>query len=217
MQFTKRMALTDELFDFFAIEDDKGVEVNKPFLMDPLWSEGFSRLTLRIHPGRIKHDLRDARGMVFVPGYKFTLVVKPGLPSADGGKIEKEFRKTYNIGPEDRKPVLPQEWLCDPPRVATRNAMIVRFGEPMNVLMARSCLAVLGPKGERVNGEVAIGDNDDVWQFTPSQPWLDSDYRLQVAEQLEDLAGNRPGALFDKGPDDPPLAAKLERTFRPLP
>ncbi len=216
VQFNKRIAPRDDLFKFFAIEDDAGVEVKAPFLMTPMWSPDCGRLTLRIHPSRIKHDLRDVLGMVLVPGHKFTLVVKPGLRSVDGGTIETEFRKTYDVGQEDRKPILPQEWLCDLPRVGSKDALVVHFGEPLNVAMARTCLTVFGPDSEIVDGDVTLGDNDDAWSFTPSRPWQDGTHRLQTAELLEDLAGNRPGVLFDRGRDDPPYAPILERSICPV-
>src|SRR5260370_17096912 len=49
-----------------------------------------------------------------------------------------------------------------------------------------------GPMGEYGGTE---------WRFAPAKAWRPGRYRLRVAAELEDLAGNRPTRLFDQPTD----------------
>jgi hypothetical protein len=53
--------------------------------------------------------------------------------------------------------------------------------------------------------------------FTPNAPWNAAPYRLVIDERLEDLAGNRPGLLFDRPLDEAPLAWQRAIPFTPQP
>ena len=43
-----------------------------------------------------------------------------------------------------------------------------------------------------------MDQNERVWTFTPREPWSQAEYRVVIDPRLEDLAGNRPGILFDR-------------------
>jgi hypothetical protein len=44
--------------------------------------------------------------------------------------------------------------------------------------------------GQRVEGTIAVTDEETRWRFTPKGPWRAGAYRLVVDTALEDPAGN---------------------------
>ena len=55
-----------------------------------------------------------------------------------------------------------------------------------------------------VAGTVTIGAGETAWRFTPQRPWAAGAYQLIVDGGIEDVAGNRPGVLFDVDAVEPP-------------
>src|SRR6056297_2721466 len=67
----------------------------------------------------------------------------------------------------------------------------------------------------RVLGRIDLGPGERVWTFTPSQPWQAGPHRLAIDHRLEDLAGNRPGALFDRPADAADTAGGVTLDWAP--
>jgi hypothetical protein len=51
--------------------------------------------------------------------------------------------------------------------------------------------------GERIAGEIKLGERETVWTFTPAKPWKAGAYQLVADTRLEDLAGNSLGRPFE--------------------
>jgi hypothetical protein len=73
---------------------------------------------------------------------------------------------------------------------------------------------VLDAADRPVTGKVEVIDGETGWRFTPTKAWATGDYRIRLAEELEDLAGNRPGRVFDAPAGTPVEETPAERTFR---
>jgi len=89
VHFTRPMRQTDTIFDQLHIVDERGEPVNDPWRRFPQWSDDGKRLTLWIHPGRVKRgvNLREEIGPVLAPGKKYTLRIdgtleRPERPAA---------------------------------------------------------------------------------------------------------------------------------------
>jgi hypothetical protein len=48
-----------------------------------------------------------------------------------------------------------------------------------------------------VDGDIAIGDGETRWTFTPRAPWRAGAYQLIALDILEDVAGNQIGRAFE--------------------
>jgi len=59
-----------------------------------------------------------------------------------------------------------------------------------------------------VEGVASASENETRFLFTPREPWSPGSYRLFVDPDIEDLAGNKPGRLFDEEIGRAPSAAK---------
>jgi hypothetical protein len=69
--------------------------------------------------------------------------------------------------------------------------------EPLDHALMRRAIGVEDGTGNRVDGEVEIGNWETRWTFTPSRPWVAGDYSLVALSIVEDLAGNKIGTPFE--------------------
>jgi hypothetical protein len=216
--FSQPMREGSEIFDQLLLLDESGAELPEPWRRTELWSDDARRLTLYIHPGRIKQgvNLREQMGPVLTPGKNYTLVVSAQVRAADGQRLKSEQRKRFAAIAEDRISPAPQNWRLAAPAPASRDPLVVDTDEALDHFLLARCLSIYDADGSLVKGAVKVGAGDSQWRFVPAQDWSDAQYTLQIAPILEDLAGNTPVRRFDDYlRDQPDAPAVLRREFRP--
>ena len=181
-------------YSHVSLIDQAGAKVDVPFLElgEELWDPSGRRFTLFFDPGRIKRGLLSQQelGIALHEGKRYTLVIDKGWKDADGRTLVADFRKTFTVGPADRKVVDVKSWSISKPVVGTRNALTVSFPEPMDHAILQRELEVVTPTGAAVTGDVAVGPNERSWLFTPDAAWKRGAYVIRVGTSLADLAGN---------------------------
>lgn len=172
-----------------------------------LWDRERRRLTVTLHPGRIKQGVgpRRVQGPVVEAGATFDLRIGPELRSASGlAVVPSSFR--YVVGAADRVPPDPESWGLEAPRGAAGVARLVldERVDPAVLRRAVRLLEIERPEGVGSAGvtPVDVGVEIDAGgrslRLWPSSGvWRPGRYRLEILGVLEDLAGNRPGRLFD--------------------
>ena len=181
-----------------------GKPVEEPFL-DPgeeLWSADGTRLTVLLHPGRVKAGIASSPGPVLEAGKRYTLRVAAGWPDEHGRRLLKKFEVGFAAGGPVTTAIDPSRWQvkAGPDRVS------VTFDRPLDEPLVERLLAVTGVPGV---GEATAGGRG--WRFTPRQPLPPGEYTLTAAATLEDPCGNRVGRPFEAGPDAPPATAASVR------
>lgn len=183
-----------EAYRRIALLDADGRPISLPFLEieQELWDPEGKRVTLLFDPGRVKRDLRPNRevGSPLVEGKQYTLVVDPGWPDAAGRPLKEEFRRQFEVGPPDHDPPSEKNWQLSAPRTGARDALTVRFPEPLDQALLVRVIHVTTRAGEKVEGSIEVSEQETRWEFRPSEPWKAGDYFLDAATVLEDLAGN---------------------------
>jgi hypothetical protein len=164
-------------------------------LGDGLWNRDRTRLTVILHPGRVKDGIASSPGPVLEEGKRYTLRVAAGWPDGHGRKLSANFDRSFVAGPAVRTALDPAKWQI----TATPNRIDVRFDRVMDEAVVVRLLALDGVAGV---GEATDGGRG--WRFTPRQPLAPGDYTLATAEGLEDPCGNRVGRAFEAGPDAAP-------------
>jgi hypothetical protein len=218
LHFSRPMRESKEVFDQILLLDARGKPVLDPWRRTELWSPDGRRLTLWIHPGRIKQGigLREAEGPVLEPDRRYTLVLGADLTDASGQRLGKEVRKPFRTTADDRSRPLPEKWKLRAPEVKTRHPLVVEFPEPLDRALLDRFLTIKDSAGKAIKGRIEVGKEERSWLFHPEQPWEDAGYSLAVDGQLEDLAGNTPLRLFDVDLDEPPPAPPtLALPFKP--
>jgi hypothetical protein len=216
--FDRPMRGGKELFKHLAILDEKGKEIDEPWLTDEIWDEENNCLILFIHPGRIKWgvELRTLMGPVLHQERSYTLVVRGEWTDLDGNKIEKETTRRFRTTPEDRFRIELSDWKLTAPSAGTREPVTLTLAKSIDYRSLQTGFAVLNAKGESVAGAIAVGKGEKSWHFTPSAPWQTGTYRVSVSPDVEDVAGNTPLRPFDMDLLTPTRRAqKLEFEFIP--
>jgi len=205
LHFSTPMREGPAVFDHLRLLDDAGEAVEDPWRRTELWNADATRLTLWIHPGRIKEgvNLRDDLGPVLEPNRRYTLVVSESLPDAEGRSLGAAFKKAFRTTAAVRTAVEVKDWTVTAPKPGTRDPVEVRFPRPLDRALLARALAVTDAAGKPVAGAIAVADAERAWSFTPARPWAAGDYAVAADDRLEDLAGNRLLRPFDLDLDAP--------------
>lgn len=214
LHFSKPMRDGPAIFDRIRLLDDRGEPVEDPWRRTELWNDDATRLTLWVHPGRIKEgvNLRDDLGPVLLPNCKYTLEIDKSLPDAHGKPLGATFKKVFRTTAAVRTAIDVRDWTIQVPEPGTRQTLKVNFPRPLDHALLGKCLTLTTASGVVVKGDAVIGAKEQAWSFTPTQPWAAGDYLLAADERLEDLAGNtvlRPFDLDLKAPPMKPLPRSL--------
>jgi hypothetical protein len=199
IHFDRPMRGGKELFKHLAILDDKGEEIEAPWLVDEIWDDENNCLILYIHPGRIKWgvDEREAMGPVLHEKRSYSLVVRGEWTDLDGNKIGKDTIKKFRTTAEDRVRIELRDWKLTAPAAGTRNALTLTLPKSIDYRSLQTGLTVTDAKGQAVAGTIEIDKGEKLWRFTPTEPWQAGAYHVSVSPDLEDVAGNTPSRPFD--------------------
>lgn len=215
VEFSAPMSLRD-VADAVQLLDANGAPISDAFVAVPegLWDPERRRLTLLVHPGRIKRGVGpgEALGPVLREGERVRLVVGAGARDANGRPLAGAFERDFRVGPPLVAPLDLAMWSLVPPSSPDAPVVVIS-GVPLDRGLALRAVGVLDAAGAEVAGalEVALGERS--FSFRPAQPWRDGErYRLFAGDALEDPAGNRVGRAFDRavGASRAPGAAEVE-------
>jgi len=200
LQFSAPMGRGDA-YGHVHLRDASGKDLDLPFLElgEELWDPRGMRLTLLFDPGRIKRGLkpREELGPVLREGGTYTLVIDRSWPDAQGQPLVSEVRRTFRVGPPDETPPDPSTWSIHTPVAGTRDPLVLTSPEPLDRALFGRLPTVQEARGSELPGEAAIDAEETRWRFTPDRPWTAGEYSLSVNKDLEDLAGNSIGRLFE--------------------
>jgi hypothetical protein len=216
--FDRPMRGGTELFQHLAILDEKGKEIEEPWLIDEIWDEENNCLILYIHPGRIKRgvELRESMGPVLHEKRSYALVVRGEWTDLEGNKIGKDTVKRFRTTPEDCTRIELTDWKLTAATARTRDAVVLRLPRSIDYRSLQTGLTVLNARDQIIPGAITVGQDEKSWSFTPTQPWQAGPHRVSVSPDLEDVAGNTPMRPFDRNLLTPRRPAqKLQLEFTP--
>jgi hypothetical protein len=175
--------------------DADGIEIESAFLDLTLPSADGRRVTLLLHPARVKTGVgaNVALGRALHAGFSVTLVVDG---AAEGSRPGERVRKTWQVTPFDAGSPDPDRWRFTPPAPGSRAPLALQLDRALNA-SAEAMIAVRGPDGERVPGRARLEAGETRWRFTPARPWRAGRHAIVTHPDLETPAGNRPCAPFE--------------------
>lgn len=189
------------VYEFISLVDGKGRKVDIPFLevAEELWDPEGRRLTVFIDPGRVKREVKPLEdvGPAMVEGGRYELVISKAWPDETGAPMKSEFRKSFRVGPPDRKQPNVKDWKLKVPARGSREPLVVTLDDALDHALLHRLIWVVGADGKEVAGDVRVSENETRWEFVPISPWKAGDGQLVADEWLEDRAGNRIGRPFE--------------------
>jgi hypothetical protein len=216
VHFSKPMREGPAVFDHIRLLDDRGEPVEDPWRRTELWNGDGTRLTLWVHPGRIKEgvNLREQLGPVLEPNRRYTLVVGTKLTDSEGHPLAAKFVKAFRTTAAVRTTIDLGEWAVTAPPAGTRLRLRVRPLRPLDHALLGRSLRVTDAAGNPVAGLGYVGPAEKLWSFAPKEPWAAGEYVVVCDDRLEDVAGNtilRPFDLDLTRPPrkDPPLTLRF--------
>lgn len=205
--------------EHISLLDERGVKQTGVFLenREDLWSPDRRRLTLFFNPGRVKTGLNAHRvlGRALQPEHNYTIKVSGALKDVDGCALGQDVEYTFHVEPADFQTPAPGGWALEVPVKMSKDPLIVKLGSAHDHLSLAYRLRVVDANGDFVHGRIALGSGERSWIFTPERAWRAAPYALIIDERLEDLAGNRPGVLFDRPIDALPEQWQRRIAFVP--
>jgi hypothetical protein len=188
--------------------DQHGAEIPAPFLDLALPSLDGRTITVLLHPGRIKTDVRPnvELGPALQAGQHVVLLI-------DDPRLLAPVRKVWSVTAAERSRIDPDAWVITPPIAGTRAPLRVAA---LSLLQssAQHWIGVADTQGRKLAGEARLSEDGATWQFKPTQAWRAGQHSLQVHPALEDAAGNRICAAFEQGQlRDAPCSAGSARSF----
>ncbi len=219
LYFSAPMSDADVL-PYLTLKRADGVVIEGAFLSNrfDLWSPNRTRLTVLFDPGRVKTglDAHEALGRALTAGETYELSLDRQIKDAKGCALAEAFSHVFAVGPADFDPPDPGEWQIEAPAVGSTDPVIVRLGNSHDHLSMAYRIRVRDAEGAALPGHIELAEAESIWTFHPRAPWAGVDYYLSVDDQLEDLAGNRPGRLFDQTIGTTLKLPILRKSFRPV-
>lgn len=201
-----------QAYTHIRVLDEQGRVIVQPFveIEQELWDASGTRLTVLFDPGRIKRGLVDNEesGPPLVAGRTVTIEVDPTWRDASGAPLAEKFVRVIRVTPAVRDVVHVKRWKVEAPRAGDVD-LVVTFDRPMDHALAQRAISVT-KDGGTIAGKIRVTDKETVWRFTPDAPWRAGEYFIAVDGVIEDLAGNRPGKMFDVDTSD--LSQSTEAT-----
>ncbi len=199
IEFDQAMREGKSVFDHIAILDDQSKPVKSPWRRQEIWSRDTRRLTLWIHPGRVKQgvNLREELGPVLQPGKKYTLVISKELRSHTGMNPAKNYRIEFETSAENRRKIHPEKWKIRLPESRSRDALEIQTPSALDPHLVRRHVEIFGPAGTAIETSLTWDQEQKVFRFNPAGKWASGNFRIEISKYLEDLAGNTPVRVFD--------------------
>lgn len=200
VQFSAPMSARHVL-PHIALLDEQGMPVETAFVEveGGLWDPERTRLTLFVHPGRVKRGVgpNQALGPVLEAGKAYTLRVEESATDDFGRRLVAAYEHAFQVGPEDRTSPDPETWTITPPRTPNE-PLRVDLMEPADVALLQRMPLVVDTDGGVVQGRIDVAPDGSSFLFEPESPWASGTYELRVPSTLEDASGNRVGGLFEE-------------------
>ncbi len=192
----------DNPYQYLSIINQNNEVVSDAFVefREGLWDENRMRLTVFIHPGRIKRGVGPnvKQGPVFQPHQHYQLKVDKTFKDLAGTKLKQDFYKPFTITAPQYQKLDPKSWQFKLPAINSLQNLVIhptRLLDP--VLTQRMVTMVNSQTGAMVPADIQLSVVGDKLLIEPELPWSAGDYRIQFDSKLEDLSGNTPAWAFD--------------------
>ena len=156
IQFSAAMGLENP-YDFIHIEDSNGNRLDGPFVEfeNGLWSGDRTRLTLLLHPGRIKRGVGPnlTQGEIFKIGKSYQLIISGEWQSGNGQKLQSTFQKEFSIVDAIRTTIEIEKWVPNSPLSKSTQLLIIQTDREIDYALSQRLVTVFDSSKNRIAGK----------------------------------------------------------------
>jgi hypothetical protein len=201
--FFDEPGFSDQVLSAVSLIDDEDKEVRHAFLdlAQGLWDPTGTRLTLMLHPGRIKSGLvaSNAMGAALERGRSYRLMINLGM-LVDGANNAVQTH-SFQISSPEKTDIDIASWKLNTPSEKTNDVLSISVNRALDRQSLEHAFAVQNAAGQDVAFSISTADNERTVLLTPLVAWAAGEYTLFVNPELEDTAGNRPNQRFETSAD----------------
>ncbi len=188
-------------YEFIKLENDQGENIEDAFveITSGLWNSERTRLTVFIHPGRVKRMVGPnlKQGPVFEKGKSYRLILSSEFASSYGITMSNDWVKTFSIDAPVYEKINIANWYVIPPEIGTTNPLVIQTTSHLDEAIAQRMIQV--KSGNSIlDGKVQFTESKRQLIFTPSKIWVSGNYDLIIPSTIEDVCGNTVHYIFDK-------------------
>jgi hypothetical protein len=198
--FSRPMKQGEALRHILLIKNEKDT-VRDVFLdLQPeLWNNEQTVLTLWLDPGRIKRDLQPNKnfGNPLSGRSPYRLLIQNDWEADNGLKAENSFEKKFHTYTRDSISPDPLAWKLAIPASGSTEPLTIAFNETLDYFLLKKSFRIK-KDNKSIEAAVLIKNKERMLQLVPQQPWTTGKYILEIAPEIEDLAGNNLDHLFDR-------------------
>lgn len=185
-------------YDFLRLTVNNHV-VQEPWveIAEHLWNRDRTRLTLLVHPGRIKRGVSPLAtlGAVFKTGDQVELIVSEGWSTLSGSTLENQKNHYYTITPAIREPLKGMTIAASPVPLNSLEPLRLQVDRLLDPFLIQRYTVVLDRQGEIIAGNWTL-DGDGL-SFIPEVAWTQQPWKWKIHPNMEDLSGNRLHHAFE--------------------
>ena len=177
-----------------------------------MWNLDHTELTLWLDPGRIKKDLipNKVKGNPIKAGNTYTVYISKDWKDADGLQLEKEYQKTFYVAKKDAKQPSISVFRLEVPEENTKDILEIQSIENLDLMLIANNLKLY--KDDKLFTSFKIEfDKSSIIKIVPDNNWEKGTYKIVIASQQEDLAGNNFMRLFDRDVTQDAVKTKKEQ------
>lgn len=215
VHFSAPMGLENP-YDFISIENEDGKPLVDPFVIIPegLWNINNTRLTLLLHPGRVKEGVGPnmTLGDVLKAGNSYTLKISKKWKGASGEPLKSGFTQTINATNPLERAMNINNWAL---RAERKNIGVLHVvtDHPLDQPLAKRMLFIRGKNGQILPSRIEFDSPEKfrlLWQLDDSET-----LEMLIDPRLEDVCGNTPHYAFDlEGTERTPSTEELKLKFK---
>jgi Bacterial Ig-like domain len=191
--FFNSPGLADQVLSAFQLLDSAGNEVPHPFLdlSQGLWDPSGTRLTLLLHPGRIKSGLNASQSMgTALHAYQnYSLLLNMRMLLGDAYEGVQSY--SFTVLPAITSAIDIASWRLNKPAEQTYDALEVSFDRCIDISSLDNSFVIQDSHGAEIPHTLSVSENEKKAVITPHSAWLAGRYTLLVSPDLEDVAGNQ--------------------------
>ena len=200
LEFTQPMGLENP-YHFLSIEDLNGKSVEEPFVEveTGLWNPDRTRLTLLLHPGRIKRGVGPnvTKGEIFEMSNTYYLKISKEWMDAQGIPLGSDVEKRIEINEPLRSKLSMEEWEVKIPTLGTSEPAKIHVDRLLDYFLVKRLISFHDEDANIIIGEVVFDASKMEIIFVPETIWQNKNYYIMVNNRLEDVSGNTPLNAFD--------------------